>query len=591
MELYHNSQSLSCRQPQGAQPAGGPLRLRVYVRDGAKNVTLRTWNGEETAHPMSPCGLTGWEVTITLPSTPCTLWYDFVAEDDRGRRLFCGNAHDRLGGVGAIYQDAPPSFQVTVYAPAFEPPEYLRRGVMYQIFPDRFHRSRPPESPREDVILHQNWEDLPIGEFHGVDGDQQPVDFFGGDLRGIEQKLPYLRDLGVSVLYLNPIFQARSNHRYDTGDYHRVDPLLGTQEDFLSLCRAAEGMGMEILLDGVFSHTGEDSLYFNKYSRYAGHGAYNSKRSKYYPWYSFTHYPDKYACWWNIPTLPQVNKDVPSFREFILGREGVVRRWLKDGASGWRLDVADELPMDFLRELRLAVKAEKPQAAILGEVWEDASNKVAYGQLRNYCLGDTLDSAMNYPLRDVLIRFLTGDIDAPQVVRVVRSLQENYPPKFFYSLMNLTGSHDRARALNVLVRQEYGSMPRKDRGQQTLPPKLLALAKERLKKLLTLLIALPGMPSIYYGDEAGMEGASDPFCRGTYPWGREDRDLQAFFREALRLRRTRPVLQVGSFEIGCEGTDTLLIYRGYQQEGRDVFGQPLDDKPYFLRLTRDAERL
>lgn len=540
---------------------------------------------------MQPVGITGWEVNITLPDEPCNLWYDFITEDERGRRLYCGNAHDRLGGVGASYLDGPPSFQITVYDPAFDPPEYLRRGIMYQIFPDRFMRSKQPVSARTDLILHESWEDLPLAEFQGSDGDQQPVDFFGGDLKGIQEKLPYLNDLGITIIYINPIFMARSNHRYDTGDYERIDPLLGTLADFEQLCRAAEAMGIRIMLDAVFSHTGEDSIYFNKYGRYPTRGAYNSKHSPYYPWYSFTSYPDKYASWWSIPTLPQVNKQDPSFREFILGRNGIARRWLRLGASGWRLDVADELPMDFLRGLRRAIKDQRPDAAILGEVWEDASNKVAYGEMRNYSLGDTLDTVMNYPLRETLINFLTGDIDAPQVVRNVRSLQENYPPKFFYSLMNLMGSHDRARLLNVLVKQQYQHLPKKDRGQLRLDDKQRALAKERLKKLVTLIVALPGMPSIYYGDEVGMEGASDPFCRGTYPWGKEDPALLAFVKQVLSLRRLRPVLQVGTLDIASDGNDSLLIYRGPTPEGMDVFGQPLQDEPYMLRLSRDAERI
>jgi cyclomaltodextrinase len=591
MELYHNSQSPDCRLPLGALPQGSAVRLRLYVQGGARSVTLRTWNGKEKAYSMQPVGITGWEVNITLPDEPCTLWYDFLTEDERGRRLYCGNAHDRLGGVGASYLDGPPSFQISVYDPAFDPPEYLRRGIMYQIFPDRFMRSKPPASTRTDVILHENWEDLPLADFNGPDGDQQPVDFFGGDLKGILEKLPYLKDLGITVIYLNPIFKARSNHRYDTGDYEKIDPMLGTLADFDMLCRTSEEMGMRILLDGVFSHTGEDSIYFNKYGRYPNRGAYNSKHSPYYPWYSFTSFPEKYACWWNIPTLPQVNKEDPNFREFILGRKGIARRWIGLGACGWRLDVADELPMDFLRALRRSVKDQRPDAAILGEVWEDASNKVAYSEMRNYALGDTLDTVMNYPLRETLINFLTGDIDAPQVVRVIRSLQENYPPKFFYSLMNLMGSHDRARLLNVLVKQQYQHLPKKDRGQLRLDDKQRALAKERFKKLLTLLIALPGMPSIYYGDEAGMEGASDPFCRGTYPWGREDQMLLAFVKQALSLRRRRPVLQVGTLDIASDGNDTLLIFRGPTPEGWDVYGQPLQDEPYMLRLSRDAERI
>lgn len=588
MELYHNSQDAACRFPLGALPTGSEVRLRIYVHGTARSVMLRTWNNEEKYYPMQQTSISGWEATIRMPKTPSTFWYDFRIEDERGRRLYYGNASDRLGGVGAVSLDSPPSYQITVYDPAFDPPEYLRRGILYQVFPDRFHRSKAPVSDRKDIYLHSNWSDLPIVPDVNSE-DQQPLDFFGGDLKGIEQKLPYLREMGISVLYLNPIFRARSNHRYDTGDYLQVDPLLGTMEDFESLCRRARELGIRVLLDGVFSHTGEDSLYFNRYGRYPGKGAYQSRESKYYPWYRFMRFPDRYACWWNFPTLPEVNKDCPSYREFILGPKGIARHWIHHGASGWRLDVADELPMDFLRELRKAVKAQDSQSVLLGEVWEDASNKISYGVMRNYCLGDSLDSVMNYPLREILIRFLTGETDAPQVVRVIRSLQENYPPKFFYSTMNLLGSHDRARILNVLVKQEYLNVPRQDRGKHRLSPAMRQLAKERLKKMLQLIIALPGMPAIYYGDEAGMEGATDPFSRGTFPWGQEDGELQAFFRECLTLRASRPVLQVGSFDIASEGNDTLLIRRDLQ-DGKDVFGQPLEDMPYFLRITRDAER-
>lgn len=590
MHLFHNSQDPACRWPLGALPTGSTVRLTLFAQ-GAKAVTLRTWNGEEMSFDMKPSGLSGWEISLPMPRHPGLLWYDFRVEDERGRRLYCGNAADKLGGLGASYFDSPPSFQITVYDPAFDPPSYLREGIMYQIFPDRFHRTKPPQSDREGIHLHQNWDDTPMIRPGPRSHDNQANDFFGGDLKGIEEKLPYLKELGVTILYLNPIFKSYSNHRYDTGDYGQVDPLLGTNEDFQALCHAAKALGIRVMLDGVFSHTGEDSLYFNKYGSYPSLGAYQSKDSKYYPWYRFMRFPERYAAWWNITTLPEINKDAPSFREFILGREGIARRWIGLGATGWRLDVADELPMSFLRELRKSVRAEQPDAVLLGEVWEDASNKVAYGKLRSYCVGDSLDSVMNYPLREVLIRFLTRQTDAPQVVRVLRSLQENYPTKFFYSLMNLLGSHDRARILNVLVQREYVDLPVAERGKPRLPEKLKALAVERFKKMLRIIIALPGMPAIYYGDEAGMEGGPDPYCRGTFPWGNEDQNLTAFVKECFMLRHSRPVLKRGSFDIAAEGADTLLITRGLLEGGKDVFGEPLHDSPYTLRISRDLESL
>jgi len=461
---------------------------------------------------------------------------------------------------------------------------------MYQIFPDRFHRSKMPVSERKDRVLHSEWNEPPYITADERSGDNWALDFFGGDLEGIRQKLPYLKELGITVLYLNPIFKARTNHRYDTGDYMTIDPLLGTEKDFKKLCSDAKKLGIHVLLDGVFSHTGEDSLYFNRYNTYPSTGAYQSKDSPYFSWYHFRHHPNEYASWWNIPTLPELNKNNESYRRFILGKDGVARHWVQAGASGWRLDVADELPMSFLRDLRKSVRKQQEDAVLLGEVWEDASNKVAYGQMRSYVLGDTLDSVMNYPLREALINFLTHVIPASQVVRQIRALQENYPVPFFYSLMNLLGSHDRARVHNLLVKQDFSHLPIAQRRGLTMGPAYKKLARQRFIKMLQLVVALPGMPSMYYGDEVGMEGASDPFCRGTFPWGQEEEDTLALVKETFRLRAERPVLRRGFLELSTEGDDTLIIHR-FAKDGLDVFGEPLEDGPFLLRISRDAIKI
>ncbi len=589
MEMFHDSRLMQCRSPIGAVTQGSEVRLRLYIFGFASGVKLRIWNGGEKLIQMNDLGLGEYEAVIQVPQHPCLVWYDFQADDERGHRLYYGNARDRMGGTGAHYQDLPPSFQITVYDPAFSPPEYLRKGVMYQIFPDRFHRSRMPESVIRERILHENWYEEPLITADLRSGDNWALDFYGGNLDGIREKLPYLQELGVTILYLNPIFRARSNHRYDTGDYLQVDPLLGDEASLQHLCAEADKRGIRVMLDGVFSHTGEDSRYFNKYGNYPTLGAYQSKGSPYYSWYQFTSFPDRYASWWGIPTLPEVNKENESYREFILGNDGVARHWLKEGVSGWRLDVTDELPMGFLRGLRAAVRKERNDAALLGEVWEDASNKVSYGAMRSYVLGDTLDSVMNYPLREVLIQFLTHEVPAAKVVRVIRSLQENYPAPFFYSLMNLMGSHDRARILNVLAKREYGDLPISQRRGLRMDKANREAAKQRMEKMLAAIIALPGMPSIYYGDEAGMEGAADPFCRGPFPWGREDEEVLDMVRKAIRLRHERPVLQTGFLELSYEGEDTLVIHRG-ARNGLDVFGARLDDAPYSLRITRDSRR-
>ena len=590
MEFFHDSRQLDCRAPSGAVTPGTDIRLVLYVQGFASQVTLRYWNGSENLVPMKDLGLGVYEATIQAPATPQLMWYDFRALNERGHWIYYGNARDRLGGVGAHYQDLPPSYQITVYDPDFTPPAFLREGIMYQIFPDRFHRSKMPVSERKDRVLHSEWNEPPYITADERSGDNWALDFFGGDLEGIRQKLPYLKELGITVLYLNPIFKARTNHRYDTGDYMTIDPLLGTEKDFKKLCAEAKKLGIHVLLDGVFSHTGEDSLYFNRYNTYPSTGAYQSKDSPYFSWYHFRHHPNEYASWWNIPTLPELNKDNESYRRFILGKDGVARHWVQAGASGWRLDVADELPMSFLRDLRKSVRKQQEDAVLLGEVWEDASNKVAYGQMRSYVLGDTLDSVMNYPLREALINFLTHVIPASQVVRQIRALQENYPVPFFYSLMNLLGSHDRARVHNLLVKQDFSHLPIAQRRGLTMGPAYKKLARQRFIKMLQLVVALPGMPSMYYGDEVGMEGASDPFCRGTFPWGQEEADTLALVKEAFRLRAERPVLRRGFLELATEGDDTLIIHR-FAKDGLDVFGEPLEDGPFLLRISRDAIKI
>ena len=390
--------------------------------------------------------------------------------------------------------------------------------------------------------------------------------------------------MGVTVLYLNPIFRARSNHRYDTGDYMEIDPLVGTQEEFEALCKKAEERGIRVMLDGVFSHTGEDSRYFNHFGTYDTVGAYQSKESPWYDWYTFKHFPDEYKCWWDITSLPEVRKDNADYQQFMFKpKEGVVPHWIHEGASGWRLDVADELSMDFLRKLRVAAKRARRDAVVLGEVWEDASNKVAYGAMRNYCTGDTLDSVMNYPLREAILSFATGKSDAAALVRLVRHQAEVYPAQFRYALMNLVGSHDRARALNILAEKEGAGLTKAEQHALTLTADEYALAVERYKLCVELLCALPGNPTIYYGDEAGLTGCHDPFCRRPFPWGHEDKALQAFVAAKLNERKSSLLLKYGYCDIFADDADTLRILR--YTAGTDALGRKAPTKKQRLRLN------
>ena len=575
--VRHDSRDPLYRTPSGARPTGSDVILRCRA-DDARAVTLRLWwDDGEIRRPMtaSPRGAGLFEIRLTLPEQSGLLWYYFIVDFDGETRLY-GNADDRLGGEGRLYDHEPPSFQLTVYDEEFDTPRWMREGLLYQIMPDRF-AARGKNAP-EAGWLHEKWDEPPAIHVDPSTHDNRADDFFGGNFRGVMDRLDYLKELGVTAIYFNPIFRARSNHKYDTGDYETIDPSFGTREDFEALCDRARAVGIRILLDGVFSHTGSDSRYFNRLGRYDSLGAYQSLESPYASWYRFKRWPDEYDCWWGFETLPTVNKSDESYRRYILtGENAIVKRWLRRGASGWRLDVADELPVPFLRTLRKSVKSVDPDAAVLGEVWEDASNKVAYGQLRCYCLGDTLDSVMNYPLREGLIGFLLGEIDAYALKRRLDALYENYPAPFAAALMNLLGSHDKARVINRLSGVEPENRPREERAFTPLSDAEYERGKRRFIKAWRFLCAMPGMPCLYYGDEAGAQGGDDPFCRGTYPWGHEDRALMEEIKRVNHARLKSRAAQNGSLELIAPDADTLTVVRRYESDELRVTLDRRDD--------------
>lgn len=560
--MYHDSRDPQYRTPVGPAKCCASITLRLRA-DEARRAWLRLWWEDKPILQEMVRDESGLFCSeILLPEHPGLLWYYFIAELENQERVYYGNAADQLGGEGNSCAWEPPSYQITVYDPNYDTPDWMRDGVMLQIMVDRYHPSGTPrrENYPASAQLHQRWDEEPLLQLDAA-GDNQASDFFGGNLRGIAEKLDYIRSLGVSVLYLNPIFLSPSNHKYDTADYMRIDPAFGTEADFRHLCRRAADLGIRVILDGVFSHTGADSVYFNRFGRYPEPGAYQSKESCYYPWYHFDRWPEAYDAWWGFPMLPNVNEDEPSYREFILGDGGVMDKWLCAGASGWRLDVADELPMDFLRLMRFREKRKYPDAALIGEVWEDPSNKVAYGKLRSYCLGDTLDSTMNYPLRQAIFDFLLGKSDANALKRSLDSMTEKLPLPFLYAQMNLLGSHDRARAVSVLA--DCGNMEpeRRYRYPRALSPEEYLRGRKRFIAAWKLVCALPGMPCLYYGDEAGMTGMTDPFCRGPYPWGREDAYLTEQVREAALLRNRQSVLRRGKMRLYAPHPDVILVER------------------------------
>ncbi len=471
-----------------------------------------------------------WKIQLSFPQRGL-YFYHFEYDTGFGvSKIF--RHRDTLNGCFAPFGE---EWQFTVYDKNFTTPDWIKGGVIYQIFPDRFYSSgTEKENVPADRIIRTDLDGEPYWR-PDENGKVLNNDYFGGDLKGIEEKLPYISSLGVNCIYLNPIFEAHSNHRYDTADYEKIDPLLGTEEDFVSLCKKAEEFGIKIILDGVFSHTGSDSRYFNKNGRYPDEGAFQSKSSPYYPWFKFTKWPDKYQSWWGIEILPEIIEETPEFIEYISGEKGILRKWLSLGAGGWRLDVADELPDEFLDALRTAVKNHSPDALIIGEVWEDASNKSSYGKRRRYLQGQQLDSVMNYPFAESIIDFVRRG-NAESFEKAVVTVVENYPKPVIDVLMNHIGTHDTQRAITALAGE---SCIYRDRAWQS--GRKLEDKKDDgirlLKQAAVLQFTLPGVPSVYYGDEAGMEGYKDPFNRGYFPWGKENEDLTEFYRSLGKIRR------------------------------------------------------
>ena len=575
MRACHVTSRSEYRSPFGAVQLGGTVVLGIDVwGEDAVGATLRVWTderGEELLPMEGACedDHVHYSVSYT-PAQTGVVWYSFDLAASDGATWRYGAREGWTTGEGDFAYGNPPSFQLTVYVPRQTQPDWYKNGIVYQVFPDRFARGADWRERAEKAlaahregparVLVEDW-DTPPAYKKSEDGDILEWDFYGGTLRGVREKLDYLADLGVTVIYLNPIFEAASNHRYDTADYLRIDPMLGDEEEFCALAREAAERGISIMLDGVFNHCGQDSRYFNRYGNYPEPGAWQGDESPYRDWFFFNE-DGTYDGWWGNPDLPDVNEKSPEYRELICGQDGVVRKWLRAGARGWRLDVADELSDGFIEDIKAAMVAERPDGALVGEVWEDASNKMAYGKLRQYFEGTELDGTMNYPLRTALLAFVRNQIGAPEMVARLEQLRENYPRDAFFSCLNLLGSHDRERLFTMLgdapdpdtLSDEECAAFRLDEGHASL-------AMSRLWLTVLLQMTLPGVPCVYYGDERGMEGFRDPYNRAAFPWDGGRMDCATVFRNAIAVRKALPVLATGDFEPFADGEDVFGFWR------------------------------
>lgn len=569
MEIYYNPLDPACKSVLGGVRQNESFTIRIFGKSDEPCIFVLQRDGCEaqSLHMQNISG--GWELQLSF-AEPGLYFYWFRLG---GRRAALGE--DR----NAEFSDSASAYQILVYRECFATPAWFKGGIMYQIFPDRFFKSGEI-LVEKGKWLHRDWHETP--EFRPNEkGKILNNDFFGGNFRGILKKLDYLQSLHVTVIYLNPIFRAFSNHRYDTGDYMQLDPMLGSEEDFAALVSECGKRGIRLILDGVFNHTGDDSRYFNKYGTYDEIGAYQSKDSKYYSWYNFRHFPDKYDSWWGIDVLPAVNENCPSYIDFITGENGVLRRWMKYPLGGFRLDVADELPDEFVAKIRSAVKSANGDAVVIGEVWEDASNKIAYSTRRKYFQGEELDSVMNYPLKDAIINFVVSG-NTSLLRRTVGMLLDHYPKCVLDSLMNILGTHDTVRVLTALG--GVCAYNKEEMAVLKLSAEQRAVATERLKIAAILLYTFFGVPCIYYGDEIGMEGYSDPFCRNPFAWDLIDEDILSHYRWLGELRSRYTVFRDGAYR-ELYHDDNCIVFERRKGKEAVITVANLGNNKYTLRFN------
>ena len=549
-EQFFNSFSSQYKTPFGAVPQGQQVTLNLTVpeqygyvdphlvlwRDGQPRQYIRMTFTHQTPQVN--------HFTIQFEAgEPGLYFYYFDLYTDFRRIHRCPN------GSGYLTWVEGSAWQLTVYEKDFATPVCLKGGVFYQIFPDRFCEGvKNKPMPFAGRVYRENKHGEPYF-WPNETGGYLNMDYFGGDFEGIRQKLPYLESLGVTYLYLNPIFEAHSNHRYNTADYLNVDPLLGTNEDFETLCAEARKYGIGIVLDGVFSHTGSDSRYFNREGRYGEGGAYRDPNSPYRSWYDFdSKYKGGYRSWWGFETLPEVNEETPSYVEFITGEGGVIDTWLRRGAAGFRLDVADELPDEFIEKVRTAVKRVGPDKFLLGEVWEDATTKFGFDKRRTYLLGKGLDSVMNYPFKNAVLGFVCGR-DAGQTMTDILSICEHYPAPALDTALNFLSTHDTERALTVIADEPANGRGREWQSGRCVTGDAYEEGMLKLRMAYAIIYTLPGVPCLYYGDEIGMQGYRDPFNRGFYCWDSHEERLKPVLAQLAQLRHTCEAFRTGELRV------------------------------------------
>ena len=640
--VKHDSFDADFRAPFGAvQTSSSPIRIRLRTcAMDLSSVRLTAWDARKAKRVwfgmvedfqrfdegVGPVQY--WRVDLPVSDIPTISYYFFELKDGSDTDFYTDdNVHNFPGGYGIMrdsWNDSS-SFQITVFDKNFKVPEWTKGAIVYQIFPDRFRNGDSTNDPQTDQSwvyglkskLNPWFQKLcdPLTECPG----QRYNQFYGGDLQGIIQKLDDLKSMGVSAIYLNPIFESPTNHKYDTTNFMKIDPAFGSLKDFQELTSLAKAKGINIILDGVLNHVSADSPYFDLWGRWNDNfelttpdgpgtndasGACESENSRWRSWFYMpdigspavgtdrrtkVYCPnpailgsqapfDTYEAWFGFYNVPKINTRLSSVRDFFFqgGSDSVVPFWMKHGAAAWRLDVAGDIDSGWTRDpsnsywedFRDVVKAENPSSWIIGEEWGDATP---------WLLGHEWDSVMNYRLRSALLnwmfdgcsgfgcsgkRFYENDSNdgSPlgpiaqtsdlEFMAQLTGIQESFPEQVWHSALNLLGSHDTNRILFLL---------KKISGENS------ELAKRKLLFLTGFLMAYPGAPSIYYGDEVGVDAAGvwsqgtwqdDPYNRAQYPWSdlelstgvQPDMSLKKSIQDLGSLRASSSVLQKGTFQ-------------------------------------------
>lgn len=643
--LGHDSHNSLYRVPFGAITPGTPLilRFRTYHND-VTGVRVRFYDTAasreffatmsiaasgvscyDPAQPNESCDF--WQA-VYIPPAPTTLYYRFIVTDGSASAYYADDGLFNGGWGQATPAMIDNSYAVTVYDPAFQPVTWMQSGIVYQIFPDRFRDGRANNQPSsselrygyppvtQDQILVKTWNDFPEGYCRGYVNPAQPCtesprgrDYFGGDLRGVQQRLNYLQSLGVTVIYFNPIFESASDHGYDTQDYYQIEHFFGDLKDFQDLIAHAHKRGIRVVLDGVFNHVSSDSPYFDRYHHFDTVGACESPQSPYRDWFYFhdvapgagpcagsdgTPQAATYDSWAGFDSLPVLNKSNPDVQALIYTRtDSVARYWLNQGADGWRLDVMvdSSFPAGFWQGFRQAVKETKNDAVIIGELWKKFD-------VLPYIHGDQADSTMNYRFRNAILGFFgtvdnkgfpdDGQSNQPPSLFAdkLTSIREDNPDASYYTMMNLLDSHDTKRILWSLT---PGQNNREDK---ELNAANLAAGKQLLRLAVAVQMTVPGAPTIYYGDEVGVTGDDDPDDRRTFPWSDTgpygvggDAELMTYYKSLIALRKANPVFSQGQLTfLLTDDANRTLAYLLRTPDQAAIVAVNRSDRPQTLTI-------